>query len=96
MDEHETKMIFRKFADGDIIALMPEIAYDRCGEMVESYMHIGQHSGASLSGVIDRTESANPSEYADLLIELTNIGYNVKVVKRDHPKYRRTRTSYLA
>jgi len=89
--ENETKMIFRKFEDGEIIALMPELSHDCRGHYCESYMHIGQHGGADLQGVVAKTTLALPSEYADLQKELETIGYHVRPVKRDHPIYRAVR-----
>ena len=78
-DQHKTKVIFRKFSDGDIIALFPELPgnnnpYETC----ESYMHVGQHGAASVD-LTDVTTLAKPEEYASLLSELESIGYNVQV-----------------
>lgn len=42
-----TKVIFRKFRDGSVIALFPNIPWDNNGN-IASYMHVGQHGGASL------------------------------------------------
>lgn len=76
-----TKVIFRKFRDGDVIALFPEIPADILGHNCQSYMHVGQHGAADphLSG---RTAPATPEEYADLMNELTRIGYDGLVVVR--------------
>lgn len=70
-----TKVIFRKFKCGGIIALFPEIAASRDGWGCKSYMHIGQHGGASPFLVRD-TVLATPEEYTPLLVELEAIGYN--------------------
>ena len=82
-DKEKTKVVFRKFKDGDIIALFPEIegGVNQKGECM-SYMHIGQHSGASYALVYD-TKLAKPEEYADLFAELEGIGYNLDVKRRD-------------
>ena len=78
-DQHKTKVIFRKFSDGDIIALMPELPGNYNPYMTcESYMHIGQHGGASVD-LTNVTIPAKPEEYASLLSELESIGYNVQV-----------------
>lgn len=79
----KTKVIFRKFKQGgDIIALFPEQG-NRANQMVGSYMHIGQHSDADYIGVIAATTPAKESEYAELLAELKQIGYDdLIVVKR--------------
>ena len=76
-----TKVVFRKFKDGQIIALFPDIIADRLGNIV-SYMHIGQHSSAS-KDIVDITKLASYEEYAPLLKELKRMGYkNLKVCKR--------------
>lgn len=61
------KVIFRKFKDGDIIALLPGIPAN-IGRVM-SYMHIGQHGEAD-SLIVHDTKLAKPEEYADLLAEL--------------------------
>ena len=79
-DTEQTEVIFRKYGDGEIIALfpyLPEFRYTSC----MSYMHIGQHGTAHLD-LIDRTKLASPDEYQELLKELEGIGYNLKVVKK--------------
>lgn len=77
---NKTEVIFRKFKDGEIIALFPYEVQDRIG-LVMSYMHNGQHSDASLN-IIEITKLATPSEYEDLKTELESIGYNLKICKR--------------
>jgi hypothetical protein len=37
-------VVFRKFKDGDVIALFPEMKH---GQFINSYMHIGQHGDAT-------------------------------------------------
>lgn len=73
-----TKVVFRKFRDGQIIALFPEYK-EQNG--ILSYMAIGQH-GASDYGIIRKTAPAKENEYFSLLNELQYIGYNVKVCQR--------------
>lgn len=86
-------VVFRKYKEGDIIALFPEYyngynnrLYNR--DLVMSYMHIGQHSEASYSGVVATTVPAIQAEYNDLLQELISIGYELEVRKR-RPNTRR-------
>lgn len=87
-ETNQTPVVFRKWKKGDIIALLPEYSngynnrpYFR--DTVMSYEHVGQHGEASYSGVISRTKLATPDEYADLLKELGQIGYeNIRVYKR--------------
>lgn len=69
-----TKVIYRKFKDGDIIALFPEIESDPMGNIL-SYMHVGQHGSANI-GIVYQTKPATPEEYAKLHKELINIGYD--------------------
>jgi len=88
MDEHKTKVIFRKCKDnGDIVAFFPDTFADRktvsspCRLM--SYMHIGQHGEAHIDFYRLSTKPAKSFEYAELLDELQNaVGYNLQVVKR--------------
>jgi hypothetical protein len=76
-----TTVVFRKFPEGDVIALFPEIQanFNRCD--CQSYQHIGQHGPASYS-LVDRTKLASADEYADLKAELETIGYLLNVKKR--------------
>lgn len=67
-------VIFRKFNDGDIIALFPgEPATDWTD--CSSYQHIGQHGPASLD-LSSITKPATAEDYAPLLAELERIGYS--------------------
>lgn len=77
-----TPVIFRRWNDTkDIIALFPTLEHSR--DLIESYMHVGQHSGADYISVIQATVPALPSEYEPLLRELKRIGYtDLKVRKR--------------
>lgn len=78
-DKDKTKVVFRKFPEGDVIALFPDEAYDWHGNIM-SYLHIGQHGGAS-PDLLDELENATESEYSDLFSELESIGYNLEVIK---------------
>lgn len=76
-------VIFRKYSDGDIVAMFPEIAVDQIGYNCQSYMHVGQHSAASPQEVLKQTKPATPMEYAVLQDELERVvGYNLKMIKR--------------
>jgi hypothetical protein len=81
-DKEKTKVIFRIWPDGEVIALFPQIAGDSNGYECMSYLHIGQHGGASTQIVLRQTKLARPKEYAPLLRELRRIGYNVRIAKR--------------
>ena len=79
METEKTKVIFRKFKDGDIIALFPEIAGDMNPSTMMSYQHVGQHGAADC---IESTKLADPEEYEDLKKELETVGYVLKVCKK--------------
>ena len=70
------KVIFRKFPEGDVIALFPEQNEGR--GTINSYMTVGQHSEAS-KALISELKPASPEEYADLMSELKKVGYNPTV-----------------
>ena len=76
----KTKVIFRKFKNGDVIALFPELpAYKH---YITCYEHFGQHGSADYHVVLDQTKLASPKEYQELKKELETIGYDVVVYKR--------------
>lgn len=81
-DNYFTAVIFRVFKDEhhQVIALFP---YDqwKTGQCA-SYMHVGQHSGASYGGMMETTRPATPEEYADLKDELESIGYKLRIIQR--------------
>jgi len=68
------KVVFRKFDNGDVIALFPEEEQGR--GLIGSYMEIGQHGDASKSLITD-LEPASKEEYAKLAAELKRIGYDI-------------------
>jgi len=74
----ETLTIFRKFKEGDIIALFPELKEYRPGTCL-SYIHVGQHGSANYNHIINITNKATPTEYNDLKTELESIGYTLKI-----------------
>jgi len=87
--QDETLTIFRKFKDAkppyynDMIALFPEIKWDRQGLFCTSYMHMGQHGGADYNIVTcGTTKPATPEEYSDLKTELESIGYILKIRRK--------------
>ena len=78
-----TKVIFRKFTDGDkeTIALFPELPWTNDPSTCLSYMHMGQHGAADIYPY--STVPAKPAEYAELLSELVSVGYDdLKVCHR--------------
>lgn len=70
-----TKVIFRKFKCGDVIALFPQEPATASGWECLSYMHVGQHGSAD-PFVVNHTKPAMPWEYSELYKELKSIGYN--------------------
>jgi len=90
MDKEKTKVIFRMFGDGQVIAFFPEIATDTKGYYCQSYMHVGQHSAAN-PGLTNQTTPASEEDYQGLFDELTKIGYNLEVIKRFRYSHYETR-----
>lgn len=80
-DNFKTIVVFRKYKDGDIIALFPNEIVDHNGNC-SSYMHVGQHSAAGYTGVVYGTKPAESREYETLKRELESIGYNLNIKKR--------------
>ncbi len=77
-DKEQVKVIFRKFPEGDVIALFPEV--DQGRGLIGSYMTIGQHGDASKSLITD-LEPASKEEYAKLAAELERIGYDIVIAE---------------
>lgn len=75
--EQITAVVFRKYKDGDVIALFPYDIETLDGE-VGCYMHVGQHGSADYHGVIAVTKPASEVEYADLKRELESNPYQYK------------------
>lgn len=78
----KTVVIFRKYKNGDVIAIFPEIPSDMNWNHCESYMHVGQHGAADPYKVVSDTRPAYPSEYQLLKEELDGIGYELDVRQR--------------
>ena len=82
-----THVIFRKFREGDIIALFPYEPYNRFDvDSINSYMHIGQHSEADYRHVMKATKPCKDNEHQDLFNELIEQGYDdLNIIeKRNH------------
>ena len=81
-DNEATRTIFRKFPDGEVIALFPDIIAGMNGEILD-YVHLGQHGQADYDYVMSITLPATPKEFKPLLDELTNqVGYHCFIVNR--------------
>ena len=83
--EDATLVVFRKFKKGgDVIALFPYEPGTNDPQMMMSYMHVGQHSSASMD-LTRSTTPAKPDEYKDLQSELKRVGYKKLIVKSKIP-----------
>lgn len=83
MREKTVPVIFRKYRDGEIVAVFPTLLSDcRNSGYVTSYAHVGQHGAADLQRVVATTRAAKPTEYVSLAKELRRIGYRLKPVAR--------------
>ena len=80
-DDGTVRVIFRKFHNGDVIALFPRIPADMCREHCQSYQTIGQHGAASVD-LSYCTVPARPADYAALVEELRSIGYHLEIRSR--------------
>jgi len=76
----KVQVVFRKFPEGDVIALFPNEPADRRGHIL-SYQHIGQHGGADFS-LIQKLEHVSKKEYMPLYDELVGLGYDLVVSHR--------------
>lgn len=94
-DKYKTKVIFRKFRGGDIVALFPEHLAGFDFYECQSYMHIGQHGAADIGYTILITEPCNPDEYASLQAELEILGYDLDIKTRYTKHMRDNRLSQL-
>jgi hypothetical protein len=94
MMDNADVVVFRKWKNGDIIALFPELPADIHGRYCDAYEYVGQHGGADYFGVIQQTRPCSLNEAADLANELRTIGYILRPVKRTsrihHERRRRT------
>lgn len=73
-----TKVSFRKFPDGEIIAVFPEEQWG--SNTVASYMHEGQHGGCDPK-LLEELPVASEQERKELFQELTvTIGYTLALI----------------
>lgn len=78
---NKINVAFRKFDDGEVIAIFPTIfpVPENSTNEVLSYMHVGQH-GMCMECLVNELEKASKEEYAPLKKELEMIGYSVNVL----------------
>ena len=77
-----TAVVFRMDREGVVFALFPELPADNRGFYCDCFQHVGQHCAADYYGCIRHSRPATPTDYADLLAELTQRGYRLEVRKR--------------
>jgi len=83
----KTDVIFRKFRDGDILAVFPALPGTNKWHLdCASYQHIGQHGACSVD-IASMTKPALRHEYAALKKELEGVGYNLNIVARFTPAH---------
>lgn len=89
-----TKVVFRVFPDGDVIALFPEEAWNENDpSLCASFMHVGQHGAARYNYVINNTRPAKPEEYAALKAELEAEPYCYRLTVRQRFNRQRSKRS---
>ncbi len=86
-----TPVIFKRELEGNgVYAAFPTLPGDNSPYTMACYAHIGQHS-IVCEQYVRETKSAKPVEYASLLKELRQIGYDDLVIRR-----RMSRADFLA
>lgn len=84
-------VIFRKFKDGEVIAIFPNAIADYSGH-VQTYLHVGQHGAGNFPALMRDTKAATSLEYSALKKELSEIGYSgIKPVLKDTRPFQETR-----
>lgn len=89
-----TKVVFRKYPDGELIALFPELPATPDPSFCLCYSHIGQHSAAT-PDLVHITKRATENEAAPLKTELERIGYTLCVMQRFPARSYQTRKKAL-
>ena len=89
MEKQILKVVFRKFNDGEVIALFPDIKFGCPYYQIMSYMHIGQHGEVDHHAILEQTKLATEEEYQALLNEIKSIyrDYDIKVMKKLNVKF---------
>jgi hypothetical protein len=76
----KTPVIFRKYPDGNVIALFPE--KDNFTQPILSYQRNNPPGMVCYSEKIMMTIPARVNEYSELAKELTLQGYNLRVINK--------------
>jgi len=93
------QVVFRKYSNGDIIALFPFEPADYEGKFCMSFMHVGQSSGADARHIINTTTPATFDESKALREELSSYPYNfilIEIWRINHETARRVRLNKLS
>ena len=78
-----TKVVF-KILDDEVLAIFPYNLYSEelyGNNMVDSYMHVGQHAGCHIDALHELPD-ATEDQYKDLKAELEQIGYMFEIKNR--------------
>ena len=78
---NKINVAFRKFNDGEVIAIFPSIfpVPQNSTKEVLSYMHVGQHGMAS-ECLVNELEKVSEKEYKTLKEEMENLGYVINIL----------------
>lgn len=96
MPDDVTPVIFRKFPDGDVVAMFPtEPGSAQNPFTCSSYMHARQHSAIDI-GLGKRIPLASRAEFAPLKKELEGLGYKLKVITKVAAKHHAQRRAHYS
>ena len=91
-DKNTIDIVFRVYKDnGETLALFPHEVSNINGN-VTCYEHTGQHGEADYGHCMSITKPATEGQYKNLKIEMENLGYVIKVVKKQN--YEKFLSSY--
>jgi len=71
--------------ENSVMAFFPQLKYHKRNfndKIKMSYTHIGQHSGCNVDYAKNLRPSTNFDECLDLIGELNNIGYELKILNK--------------
>jgi len=88
MKQEIVNVVFRKWPNGDVIALFPEIPAGTRGLSCLSYEHIGQHGATDYDNVVSATRPSTMEELTPLNTELQRIGYLTRLCWQRTPQMR--------
>lgn len=79
------RVIFRKYREGDIVAVFCDSPGTNNPATVMTYQTIGQHGSAGAALIMAHTVPASPDEYRELAGELSRVGYGGFDIRRRMP-----------